>query len=233
MGYAAVIEPFSVFWWRTSLNFLVIGVAIFIIMASAPKVVQRRFSKCLGVALLFDIAFSQFVYYYMGSWNIHWALPLQYCTVMEFCAAIVLITRGQKFYELVLFLGAVGPIQALITPAFPYAGDYFFYDFYFSHAAPIFVPIFLTITEGMRPRKNAWWKRVCGFALFIFAVFYFDYFTDSNYMFLMERPPLEHPLLGFGEWPEYIILWFAVILAWSALINLVFLISFRKQVFHR
>lgn len=221
--YAAVIEPFSIFWWQMNITILLIGIVILMLALWTPEQIRSKCLKYFGVFLLFELFFFQFALHYKGSWDIHWALPLQYCTLMEFCAAIVLITRWQFLYELVLFLGIIGPLQALISPALPYDDNYFFYEFYISHVAPILVPIFLTLIEKMRPRKGYWWKTVFSFTLFACLIFIFDYITDSNYMYLMEKPPVEHPFLKMGTWPFYLIIWFGVLIGWSFLVNLVFL----------
>ncbi len=226
--YAAVIDPFSLMWWKMNIGVLVIGILILMIVSWMPEKMRQKSLKYFGVFLLFDLFFFQFALFYMGSWDIHWALPLQYCTIMEFCAALVLITRWQWLYEVVLFLGMIGPIQALIAPGLPYEGNYFFYEFYISHSSSIFVPIFLTIVERMRPRRGAWWRSAFAFTLLASLIFCFNLLTHSNYMFLMEKPPLEHPFLKIGTWPFYLILWFTVLLSWSFLVQLLFWRSHRR-----
>ena len=217
--YGSVIEPYSLIWWKMNISILFIGTVLFILGFWISEKIREKCLKYVGVFLLFDLFFFEFALYYMGSWNIHWALPLQYCTMMEFCAALVLITRWQGLYEVLLFLGIIGPLQALIAPALPYTGNYFFYEFYISHSVPILVPIFLTLIEKMRPRKGAWWKTICKFILFATVIFFFDYVTGSNYMYLMEKPPLEHPFLNVGVWPVYLILWLGVLIGWSFLVH--------------
>ena len=218
MAYAAVIEPFSDIWIKTSS--ICVGVLIFsfFIMVYAPK----KWLKYLGLLFLMDVLFAEVVYWFMGDWNIYWALPLQYCTIMEIFAGIALITRWQWVFEMVLFLGALGPIQALIAPAFPYEGIYFRLDFYFAHTIPLLAPLLLMIKEQMRPRPHAWWKSCVRFLVFTVVIFYFDYFIDANYMFLMEMPPLDHPLIGLGEWPQYIFFGIGIFVLWSGMINLFF-----------
>ncbi len=220
--YAAVIDPLSLIWWKMNISVLLIGTLMIIIGLCLSERGRRKFARGLGLFLLFDLFFFEFALFYMGSWNIQWALPLHYYPLMEFCAAIALISRLQWAYEVVLFLGMIGPIQALIAPALPYHGNYFFYDFYISHSAPIFVPIFLTLVEKMRPRPNAWWKSVFGFTVFGACVFYLNLLIGSNYMYLMERPKIAHPFLEIGEWPDYLFLWWGVLMGWSFLVNLFF-----------
>ena len=230
--YAIIIEPFSLIWWRMNYAALFIGISVLLFTMFLPLNGKKIFAKYLGVFLLFDLCFFECALYHMGAWNFQWALPLHYCTIMELAGAITLITRLQWLYEVIVFLGMIGPLQALLAPALPYEGGYFFYDFYVIHGATIFAPIFLVFSFKMRPRKSAWWRVSLSFFLFSGLVFCFNYITGSNYMFLMEKPPLDHPLLEIGEWPNYIFIWGAIIFTWSFLLNLVFVLSnqFLKKI---
>ncbi len=220
--YGMIIDPFSYLWWQMNIGILVIGILILMVALWIPEKLRIKYQKKIGVFLLFDLFFFQFALVYMGSWDIHWALPLQYCTIMQLCTALLLITRRQDLYEIVLFLGIIGPLQALIAPALPYSGNYFFYEFYISHTAPVFVPLLLTLIEKRKPRSGAWWKTSFVFTLFAMIIFLFNHLTDSNYMYLMEKPLLDHPFLKIGRWPFYLILWFSVLVGWSFLMNLLF-----------
>ena len=220
--YAAVIEPLSFIWWKMNISVFLFGALMLMVAFFLSEKGRRRFARVLGFFLLFDLFFFEFALYYMGSWNIQWALPLHYCPIMELCAAIALITRGQAIFEIALFLGIIGPLQALISPAIPYHGNYFFYDFYISHAMPIFTPVYLCLIERMTPRRGAWWKSVFGFTIFGASIFYLNLIIGSNYMYLMEKPPIDHPFLRIGKWPGYLALWWGVLMGWSFLLNLIF-----------
>jgi hypothetical integral membrane protein (TIGR02206 family) len=225
--YAAFIDPFSPLWWKINMTVLLIGIVMVMLSLFLSLNKREKFAKNLGLFILFDLFFFEFAIIYVGSWDLRFSLPIQYCAIMEFCAGIALITRWQVVYEFSLFLGIIGPLQALIAPAFPYPGDYFFYDFYLSHAASIFTPLFLTFAGKMRPRKHAWWQTSLRFMLIAFFVFIFDCLTGSNYMYLIERPPLKHPLLSIGIWPYYLVIWSAFLFAWSYLVHLLFLVPQR------
>ncbi|MBM3193864.1 MAG: TIGR02206 family membrane protein [Chlamydiae bacterium] len=225
--YESIIHPFSLLWWQITLTVLLIGSLMVALSLFLSKKARRKLARNLGLFILFDLIFFEFAIYYMGSWDIRYSLPIQYCAIMELCAGIGLITRLQVVYEFTLFLGIIGPLQAIIAPAIPFPGDYFFYDFYLSHAISIFTPIYLTVVESMRPRRHAWWKATLKFFVIALFVFYFDYLTGSNYMYLMEKPPLNHPLLKVGTWPSYLIIWLTALFLWSYFVHLLFLVRQR------
>ena len=229
------VLPFSPLWWKATLIVLaILGIAL-MILSYIPKKKRETLCRYFGITLLFDLLFFEAILFYMGSWSVKWALPLQYCAIMEIVCAIVFLTRWQWAYEVLLFLGAIGPIQALIFPAFPYSGDYFFYNFYFSHTVPIFAPLFFTLVEQMRPRKGSWWKIVFAFSALCLVILWINQSIGANYMFLMQKPPIDHPLLKYGKWPYYIIIWFFFILIWAGTINTLFFFhrkicnAFRKK----
>lgn len=231
MGYALIIEPFGgVWWWNTGLFIAAILCTTIIVSRANEKVIGW-----LGMLLLTDLIFEQFAYLSMGDWSWEWALPLQYCTIVELLSAITLITRRQWAYECVLFIGMVGPLQAIIAPAFPYEHGYFIFNFYLGHAAPFFVVCLFTFVCGYRPRVHAWWQRVVEMAFVTVGVFYFDFFAGANYMFLIDKPLLNHPLLGIGTWPMYIGFWFGCALGFSGVTQTLFVGSqwiastFRRQ----
>ena len=73
---------------------------------------------------------------------------------------LTLITRRQWAYECVLFIGMVGPLQAIIAPAFPYEHGYFIFNFYLGHAAPflssVCLPSVLGTGQGYMHGGNVW-----------------------------------------------------------------------------
>lgn len=226
--YQAVIDPFSFLWWQITLTVLLVGSVMVALSLFLSKKVRRKLAKNLGLFILFDLIFFEFAIYYMGGWDIRYSLPIQYCVIMEISAGIGLITRFQAVYEFTLFLGMIGPLQAIIAPAIPFPGEYFFYDFYVSHAISIFTPIYLTVAEGMKPRAHAWWQATLKFLMIALFVFLFDYLTGSNYMYLMEKPAVNHPILKVGDWPNYLIIWLIALFIWSYFVHFLFLVRQRS-----
>ena len=55
----------------------------------------------------------------------------------------------------------------------------------------------------------------------------FNYFVEGNYMFLSDRPQLEHPAILF-HWPYYLVLWSILFFLCSFGISRIFQLSARE-----
>lgn len=76
--------------------------------------------------------------------------------------------------------------------------------FYAHHAMIILVCIWLTVVDKYRCRKWSVLRTMIVSNIIIWPVWLIDWLLDANYMYLMERPPTDNPLV-FGEWPWYIL----------------------------
>ena len=128
-----------------------------------------------------------------------------------------------------LFLSIPSGIHSILTPEFTQGlSTYLIFDFYFVHAALIFIPLFLTFNRGMLPRK------ILGEDLFICAnsvviIFLLNFYLGSNYMYLAEKPMVDNPFL-IGEWP-----WYIVGLELVLILHIAIIFTFHlhlKSVFH-
>lgn len=184
--------------------------------------------KLVAITLLADALFSVFYYMHLGVLDIRFGLPLSYCGTMGFFGAVALITKWRFCYETSLFLGIIAPFQAIVAPAINIAGDlYLFFEFFISHALIVIAPIYLTLHYRMRPSKGSWWKSVLYFLPVAIFMMVFDYFTEANYMFLMEKPDVEH-FLNTGDWPFYLVKWATLLTITSFLISQVFTLIVKK-----
>lgn len=206
--YALIIPVFSALWWKCTVVFLLSFVSLLLL---AKTRCRDLIANGLGFYLFFDMFYLQWFRWSIGAWSANVALPLQFCNVMAIVASIALLTRWKWAYEFVLFLGVVAPLQALITPAFAFSDTVFMCTYYCTHAITVASPFFLMVSYGLRPRVHSWWKISSSFAFFLLPLATFNYFTDSNYMFLMKPPPMTHPFI-FGDWPYYVLSWVLLLL---------------------
>ena len=111
----------------------------------------------------------------------------------------------QWMYEWLLFLSIPSGVHSILTPELTQGiSNYHIFDFYFVHAALIFIPLFLTLNIGMLPRKKAWRSSFLYVQILLLIIFPLNFFLDSNYMYLAEKPMVDNPFL-MGGWPWYII----------------------------
>ncbi len=136
-------------------------------------------------------------------------LPLHLCGVAAYMTAYTLVRPHQLLYELALFWGLAGTVQAIITPnisaGFP---SFPFVRFFITHCGIVAGVLYATWGLRMRPRLvgvlYAW---LAGNAMAaVLAVL--NALTGWNYMFLCAKPEGvagDSPFFAPG-WPWYILM---------------------------
>jgi len=215
--YSETILLFSPIWWKYFSAFMLVISTVLYLTLWLDEKINKIISKILGLFLIVDTFFLPYYIYLEGYWTISYSLPLQFCNIMGLIAGIALLTKNQKLYEISLFMGIAAPFQAILTPGFAHgAHGCYLYEFYLSHGATIFAPIFLTLILNLRPRKKSWWQSLITFSSLLPFVYLFNYLVGGNYMFLMAPPPVSNPLI-IGAWPWYLLLWVGYFVVFSFL----------------
>ncbi len=220
--YEAVINPFTPLWWKANGIVIFAWSSIILISLLFKEKERIKIGKWLGFLFIFDLIFFQFALYYKDGFDLAYSLPLQYCSLMQILGSLALISRKQFLYEFVLFFSLIGPLQALYTPGFPHADDYFFYEFYISHGGAILSPLYLTIVLKMRPRPFAWLKALFVFLILAAGIYIFNTKVGGNYMFLIEKPPLDHPLIHITAGSNYLMAWLTILSFFTMLLAILF-----------
>lgn len=180
---------------------------------------RNRILSFIGFYLLFDLIFIELYLYYYGSFSIKTSLPLAFCSVMHIAAIIAALKRSKLAFELVLFYGIAGPIQAFISPALVYRGEaYLLIDFFVAHGLTIITPLYMAVCCGFKPRQYAAFKTLAIMQMIIFGVYFANVYLDANYMYLCKRPKSTHPL-NTGIWPYYLLNWHALFYGVALLIQ--------------
>ena len=76
--------------------------------------------------------------------------------------------------------------------------------FFFQHSLIIVLALWNVFVDGMITSKNAILRTMIFLNLMVLPVGVINWFVDSNYMYICEKPHVESPFL-FGEWPWYIL----------------------------
>jgi len=205
MNEHAIMLPFSKEWiiWNSVTLFFIIAGLFF-----SRNISHKNKSRVANyLALLVAVEFIAIQGYYIdqGLWTPQDSLPFHLCRMMWFNSMIVLITRNQIAFELLLFVGMIGGLHSLLTPEFTHGTDLVvLIDYFFVHGGLIAVPMYCVIVLGMRPRKMSWIKACLYLQIFVVSVGIINYMIGSNYMYLAIKPNVENPFL-IGDWPYYII----------------------------
>ena len=162
-------------------------------------------ARVLAVVLVANLATWQVVTITQGRWSATNGLMLDLCPVSAMVAAAALWTRRRLLAELTYFWGCAGAVQGLVTPDQRYRfPDYFYFQFYVTHAGVVLAGLFLVVGLRLAPRSGAV-ARVFALTLGFAAVAALaDVVTGGNYMFLRDQGGRGTLLDLMGPWPWYI-----------------------------
>ena len=218
-----LIDAFSYEWYKVNFLSLIGTIAILLLVSiflTSENFKNYKFKKkistFLGILLLIRFVASHIFSSYFGSWDINHSLPFHLCGISSVLSIIILFKYNQFIYEFLILLGAPGALWSFLTPQINvYEPSYMYVDYFISHAAIIFVPIFLTIFLNKRPRPLSYLK-----ILFIVNVLVMPivgiinvmikkiFNSDAvNYMYLMRPPIADNPFI-VDSWLYIIVLEF-------------------------
>lgn len=180
---------------------------------------KKRLFQSLRWLLLALLFMSEFSYHYWAITNNVWSfsgqMPLHLCGIASITAIIGLLTMRPLWIQLSFYIGILPALLALVTPELPFDYQHFrFWKFFVHHTAIPWACLFLALchpnTITMRSVLSVY-ALLLAYAAFI--GFYINPLTDSNYLYLMQRPTTSSPLDFFGDG-----LWYYINLCLTALL---------------
>lgn len=230
MNEHLILQPFSESWllWNSITLFFVCFI-LWLGKKSNLKI-RSKILKYLAFLVAFESIAIQLYYIYQGVWTPQDSLPLHLCRLMWFTSFVLLMTKNQIAFELLLFVGMIGGFHSLLTPEFTHGIDLVLtIDYFFVHGGLIAIPMYCLVVLGMRPRRLSWIKACLYLQAFVMVAAAVDYFLDANYMYLSVKPKVNNPFL-IGDWPYYIL---GLELATLLHAGLVYLPFYFKNDFHQ
>lgn len=171
----------------------------------SSKGLEPRFRLFLaGIFIIREI----FLYAYIireGQFTWQDSLPLHLCTISYIFSVIFLIKPNYFLFEFLIMLSLAGAFQSFITPELTHGYSlYFIIDYYFSHGGIIFVPLYGLLILKMKPRTGSWFRVFLFGNVILFCVFVINLILDSNYIYLMEAPIADNPMV-WRPYPWHIV----------------------------
>lgn len=214
------------------------ALAIIAILAAGIIIYRDRFGPRLrswtryglAVILLVNESAWHLWNYFTGQWTVQTMLPLHLCSVLVFASAYMLLTKNERTYEFVYFLGIGGATQALLTPD---AGVYGFPHFRFfqvmiSHGAIFLSALYMTFVEGWRPYWSSLRRVIIWGNVYMIAIFILNRILGSNYLFIAHKPETASLIDVLGPWPLYILSLEGIALLMSLLLYMPYAIKDRR-----
>jgi hypothetical integral membrane protein (TIGR02206 family) len=158
----------------------------------------------------------------VGTWTLHFSLPLQLTDAVSLAAIVALLTRRQLFVELLYFWAFSASLQAALTPdvsnSFPSA---FYFTYFAYHLGSITGACLLVFGCGLYPRRGAIWRVYALTLAWAALAALADLATGGNYMYLSSKPIHNSLLNVMGPWPWYIAAGAAIGLGLFVLLELI------------
>jgi hypothetical integral membrane protein (TIGR02206 family) len=200
-----IVEILGDYWWKGVL-FSTAGIfALLIIGKLIPQKNKNLFTVASGLSLVFINAFIHFYQISRGEWSAQSSLPLNLCSLSAILSGIVLLWRNQLAFEFLLYWGIPGAAYSILTPEMTLGNEgWYTYDYYISHAGIIFSALYLVWFLNMRPGPLSWWKVFLYSQILLITVGIIDKLIGANYMYALEPPVVDNPLV-IGKWPWYIL----------------------------
>ncbi len=216
------IEMFSPLWWKCSFFTLFAILSGLLLLSFFGDRNRRVIGRWIGGFLIFDTFLFQLVTFYQGTWIIGNSLPLHLCNIMALCAGLYLFTYSKLLYEMIFYLGILGPFQALLTPGFSHGFEgYVFYEYFIDHGLTIFIALYATFLLNERPRALSWLRIPMIFSVSLVPMWFFNKMFNANYLYINSRPPIDNPF-NIGPWPHYIGFWILLSLLFSFILYIPF-----------
>ena len=116
-----------------------------------------------------------------------------------------MISKNQKAFNLVYYWGMSGMLQAIFSPDISQGFPHFhFIRFWIGHNGMILSILYCVSVYKMQPTVKGITNAFIACNILMFLVIPINYFLDSNYLWICEKPETKSLLDFLGPWPYYI-----------------------------
>lgn len=200
-----IMQPFTHEWWIS----ISIVIATLLVLANLPNYFlwarHSYYGKLIGLLLFVNLLIENVYCWNLGNWSIEENLPLHLCGISGLIAMIIFFKYNELLAHLLFYWGITGGIHSIVTPEFDLGRDgYLFFGYFISHGGILLASVFIIMHRGFKPARKSWLKAFLYIQLAVCIIGMFNWATGSNYMYLIEPPIADNPLI-VGGWPWYIL----------------------------
>ncbi|MGA0197085.1 MAG: TIGR02206 family membrane protein [Schleiferiaceae bacterium] len=161
---------------------------------------RRAFERAWAILLMISLVIMTYMSVNRGEFTWGGSLPIHMCGISRLLIIGYFLLGKKWMGELVTFTGIAGGLQSLLTPEFTHGiNPVYVFDYYMNHASIIAVGLYIIYVHQQPLQKWAWLRnfgRIQLMAVFAVAV---NLLTGGNYMYLMEPPIVDNPLVIRSE----------------------------------
>jgi hypothetical integral membrane protein (TIGR02206 family) len=173
----------------------------------------RNIRITLGCVILANELVWYWFFVREGWFEFPYTLPLHLCDIVLWLTVYTSFTAKQWSFEFIYYWGLAGTTMALLTPDISTpALSYLTLRFFVAHGGILVAVFFLVWRKLQRPRKGSFWRAWFVVQMYAVVVGLFNYFFQTNYFFLCEKPAEASLLNYLGPWPVYLLIGDAIAL---------------------
>ena len=162
--------------------------------------------KGLAVMLVANWCTYQGYRMYCGYWSVQYDLPMELCNWAVWLTAYALWYKKQRAAELAFFWVMAGSIHGVITPdihePFPHLT---YVTFMVGHTGLIWSVMYVALGMNLKPQKGAWLRAMGWSQLYFITAITINFFANSNYGYLRQKPIGGSFLDLLHPWPYYLL----------------------------
>lgn len=166
---------------------------------------QWRYALIFAVALYGIQLFKTFIRLYLGNFDITEDLPLQLCNILPLLVTLGLYFRSRLILSVTFFWILAGTAQANITPTllntFPH---YEAIRYWTIHVGLPVIAVYVYYVLGFRFRIKDAVRSALALNVLAAVIYPINCLLDSNYLYLIGKPPGTTIYNLLGPWPWYI-----------------------------
>jgi hypothetical integral membrane protein (TIGR02206 family) len=184
-----------------------------------PEPVQQRL--LLGFALVLSVLqFAKIpLNLYSETFDITKDIPLHMCNFLPFILVWVYATKNRTVWAIVFFWIILGVSQANFTPSVEFS--LFHNDairYWMVHLNLVLLGLYPAIVWKWDLELKDVGKSFIALNVIAGVIYFLNLILDSNYLYVMDKPPGTTFFSLLPEWPAYILVLEAIIIIWSLMI---------------
>lgn len=156
---------------------------------------------------------------YTGTFDAYKDIPLHLCNFLPFVLAWVYAGKSRKIWGTTFFWIVLGVSQANFTPSVEFS--LFHYDairYWMVHMGLVLLALYPAIAWDWELKRSDIFRTVLWLNITAGIIYSFNLWMNTNYMYLMAKPPGTTFFSILPPWPAYILVIEVIIVAWSILV---------------
>ncbi|MEM7103636.1 MAG: TIGR02206 family membrane protein [Bacteroidota bacterium] len=176
-------------------------------------------SRIIAVSLAVSAIAYPVIRALLGDFDKTTDLPLDLCNISAFLMPIIMWTPKKKYHGVLYFLVLAGTLQAVLTPHL-YNGwpNFTFIKYWVIHAGLIVYVVYITVAFKFYPDWKSLIKAFVALQVYAIILYGINSLLESNYFYIMEKPPTGSALDYLGPWPWYILVCEGLVLVLFAIV---------------